>query len=152
MAKLAIHQPIKQAPKKLTKQAKEVKEAGDVQTQTSTKDCFVTAVTSGLAIATANSQVTSTMLGLQRLEQASNDDVYEPGTAAPRACNRFFDALDTIDPYVEDDYDEALEAAEAVAREDLEGTAILTGSWKVLKHSSEIYVRNSKTEFFGACR
>ena len=68
------------------------------------------------------------MLGLQRLEQASNDDVYEPGTAAPRACNRFFDALDTIDPYVEDDYDEALEAAEAVAREDLEGTAILTGS------------------------
>ena len=128
VVKLAIHQPIKQAPKKLTKRAKEVEEAGDVQTQTSTKDCFVAAVTSGLAVATANPEVTSTMLGLQRLEQAGKDDLYEPGTAAPRACNRFFDALDTIDPYVEDGYDEALEAAEAAAREDLEDAAILTGS------------------------
>ena len=113
-----------------TKQAEKVKEAVEVQTQTSTKDCFVAAVTSGLAITTANPRVTSTMLGLQRLEQAGRDDLYEPGTAAPRACNRFIDALDTVDPYIEDAYDKALEAAEAAevaAREDLEDAAILTG-------------------------
>ena len=113
-----------------TKQAEKVKEAVEVQTQTSTKDCFVAAVTSGLAITTANSRVTSTTLGLQRLEQAGRDDLHEPGTAAPRACNRFIDALDTVDPYIEDAYDKALEAAEAaetVAREDLEDATILTG-------------------------
>ena len=72
----------KQAPKKLAKQAKEAKEAMDIQTQTRTKNCFVAAVTSGLSTATATSEVTSTMLGLQRLEQAGKDDLYEPGTAA----------------------------------------------------------------------
>ena len=48
VVKLAIRQQVKQALKKLTEQVlKEVEEAGDVQTQTSTKDCFVAAVTVG---------------------------------------------------------------------------------------------------------
>ena len=86
------------------------------------------AVTSGLAIATATSEVTSAMLGLQRLEQAGKDDLYEPGTAAARACNRFVDALDTIDPHIEDGHDEALKAAEVAAWEDIEDIAVLTGN------------------------
>ena len=96
----------------------------DIQTQTPTKNCFVAAVTSGLSMATATSEVTSTMLGL---EQAGKNDLYEPGTAAARACNRFVDALDTIDPCVEDGHDEALEAAEVAAREDIEDITVLTG-------------------------
>ena len=122
------HQLIKQAPKKLAEQAEKVKEALDIRTQPKTKDCSVAAVTSELAITTATPEVTSTMLGLQRLEQAGRSDLYEPGTAAPRACNRFVDALDTVDPYIEDGHDEALEAAEAAAWEDIEDAAILTGS------------------------
>ena len=87
------------------------------------------AVTSGLAIATATSEVTSAMLGLQRLEQAGKDDLYEPGTAAARACNRFVDALDTIDPHIiEDGHDEVLKAAEVAAWEDIEDIAVLTGN------------------------
>ena len=54
--------------------------------------------------------------------------MYEPGTAAARACNRFVDALDTIDPCIKDSHDEALEAAEAAARGDIKDSAVLTGS------------------------
>ena len=90
------------------------------QTQTSVEDriedCIVVAVTS-VKGATANSKVTSTKLGLQRLCQAGRD-LYAPGTAAPRTSGRFIDGLDALDPDVEDDYDPALAAAEVAARED----------------------------------
>ena len=39
-----------------------------------------------------------------------------------------FNGLDIVDPYVEDSHDEALEAAEAAAREDLKDAAVLTDS------------------------
>jgi hypothetical protein len=52
----------------------------------------VVAVTSG---------VTTTSLGLQRL-QGAQEDTYEPGTAPPRAHQRSIDALDALDPEVED--------------------------------------------------
>jgi hypothetical protein len=45
---------------------------------------------------TANSEVTSTAPGLQRLEQVE-DDSYESGTAAPRASARFISGLDALD-------------------------------------------------------
>ncbi len=67
---------------------------------------------------TTNPGVTSTRLGLERLKQAG--DSYEPGTAAPRASERFIDGLDTLDPDVEDAHDAALAAAEAEARDELE--------------------------------
>ncbi|EAQ85354.1 hypothetical protein CHGG_09368 [Chaetomium globosum CBS 148.51] len=92
------------------------------QTQTSVEDriedCIVVAMTS-VKGATANSMVTSTKLGLQRLRQVGRDS-YEPGTAAPRASGRFIDGLDALDPDIEDDHDWALAAAEVAAREDQE--------------------------------
>jgi hypothetical protein len=97
------------------------------ETQTSVEDriedCIVVAMTS-VKGATANSKVTSTKLGLQRLRQVGRDS-YEAGTAAPRASGRFIDGLDALDPDVEDDHDRALAAAEAAAREDQEDAAAL---------------------------
>ncbi|EAQ85497.1 hypothetical protein CHGG_09511 [Chaetomium globosum CBS 148.51] len=97
------------------------------QTQTSVEDriedCIVVAMTS-VKGATANSMVTSTKLGLQRLRQVGRDS-YEPGTAAPRASSRFIDGLDALDPDIEDDHDRALAAAEVAAREDQEDAVAL---------------------------
>ncbi|KAK4232883.1 hypothetical protein C8A03DRAFT_48381 [Achaetomium macrosporum] len=76
------------------------------QTQTKTRDCIVVAVTLRNTGVTTNPR------------QAGN--LYEPGTAAPRASERFIDALDTLDPDVEDAHDAALAAAEAEARDELE--------------------------------
>ncbi|KAK4120737.1 hypothetical protein N657DRAFT_674127 [Parathielavia appendiculata] len=87
------------------------------------EDCIVVAMTS-VKGATANSKVTSTKLGLQRLRQVGRDS-YEAGTAAPRASGRFIDGLDALDPDVEDDHDRALAAAEAAAREDQEDAVAL---------------------------
>lgn len=81
------------------------------------------AMTSKKVGVTADPDVTSTKLGLQRLEQAGKD-LYEPGTAAARGCNRFVDALD-VNADVEDGHDAALAAAEAAAWEDLEDAAAL---------------------------
>ncbi|KAK4098849.1 hypothetical protein N658DRAFT_431192, partial [Parathielavia hyrcaniae] len=94
------------------------------QTQTSAEDriedCIMVAATS----VKANFKVTSTKLGLQRLRQVGTDS-YEPGTAAPRASERFIDGLDALDPDVEDEHDRALTATKAAAREDHEDAVAL---------------------------
>ncbi|KAK4096646.1 hypothetical protein N658DRAFT_435671, partial [Parathielavia hyrcaniae] len=94
------------------------------QTQTSAEDriedCIMVAATS----VKANFKVTSTKLGLQRLRQVGTDS-YEPGTAAPRASERFIDGLDALNPDVEDEHDRALTATKAAAREDHEDAVAL---------------------------
>ncbi|KAL2127969.1 hypothetical protein VTI74DRAFT_9921 [Chaetomium olivicolor] len=92
------------------------------QTQTSVEDriedCIMVAVAS-VKGATANSKVTSTKLGLQRLRQVR--DTREPGTAS----GRFIDGFNALNPDVEDDHDRVLAAAEVAAREDHEDAVAL---------------------------
>ena len=97
------------------------------QTQTSVEDHIEDYIVVAVTLfkgATANSKVTSTKLGLQRLRQVGRDS-YEPGTAAPRASGRFIDGLDALGPDVEDGHDRALAAAEVAAREDQEDAVAL---------------------------
>ncbi|KAK4098038.1 hypothetical protein N658DRAFT_526650 [Parathielavia hyrcaniae] len=109
-----------QVQQELQGRRRDAEESAETQTSVEDRieDCIVVAMTSVKGV-TANSKVTSTKLGLQRLRQVGRDS-YEAGTAAPRASGRFIDGLDALDPDVEDDHDRALAAAEAAAREDQE--------------------------------
>ncbi|KAK4233149.1 hypothetical protein C8A03DRAFT_48217 [Achaetomium macrosporum] len=108
---LSAGRPRKQKPKQLQPQARQ---------QTQEADCIVVAVVSEKDAATAIPRATTTKLGLLRLQEAQAD-TYEPGTAMPRAYQRNIDALDVVDPEVEDTYDARLADGETearVARED----------------------------------
>jgi hypothetical protein len=94
------------------------------QRQTQEADCIVVAVTSETEAATSTPAVTTTKLGLLRLQEVE-EDLYEPGTAPPRAYQRIIDALDSVDPEVEDTHDALLADGEADARLAREDAAAL---------------------------
>lgn len=94
------------------------------QRQTQEADCIVVAVTSEKEAATSTPAGTTTKLGLLRLQDVE-EDMYEPGTAPPRAHQRIIDALDAVDPEVEDTHDALLADGEAEARLAREDAAAL---------------------------
>ncbi|KAK4096209.1 hypothetical protein N658DRAFT_569986 [Parathielavia hyrcaniae] len=73
------------------------------QRQSQEADCIVAAVISEKEVATA-------------IPEEAQKDMYEPGTAPPRAHQRSIDALDAVDPEVEDTHDALLAEGEAEAR------------------------------------
>lgn len=73
------------------------------------QDCTVVAVTSN------PDPLTSTQLGLQRL-QVAGEDSYEAGTAPPRVHQRVIDGLETVDAKVEDLHDALLKELEVEER------------------------------------
>ncbi|KAK4233044.1 hypothetical protein C8A03DRAFT_48282 [Achaetomium macrosporum] len=103
--------PRKQQSQQLQPQARQ---------QTQEADCIVVAVVA-----------TTTKLGLLRLQEAQEDtcciwsDRDKPGTAMPRAYQRNIDALDVVDPEVEDTYDALLADGETQARVAREDAAAL---------------------------
>jgi hypothetical protein len=100
----------------LGQQPKQQKPSMAPETQTRVEDCIWVAGTSTKTAVAVNFEVTSTTPGPQRLEQAGGD-LYEPGTAAPRASARIIDGLDVLDPDFEDDHDAALSVANVAASE-----------------------------------
>lgn len=118
----AVAAPPSTAPATLGSKQKQVTK-GKKQNQEGHQQRMVS-MTSKKADTTPNPDVTSTKLSLQRLTQTVTDS-YEPGTAAPRASARFLDALDVINPDVEDEHDAALTVADAAAQEDREEANVL---------------------------
>lgn len=106
----------KQQPQQLQLQA---------QRQAQEADCIVVAVMSEGG-GHSESWVTTTKLGLRRLQEAG-EDAYEPGTVPPRAHQRSIDALDAVNPEVEDAHDALLADGEAEARLAHEDAAALQG-------------------------
>jgi len=94
------------------------------QQHTQEGDTITVAVTSEEQGNAAISDITTTQLGLQRLEE-SGEDRYEPGTARPRAHQRIIDGLEAVNPEVEDIHDALLRDLEAEEREDAEDNGIL---------------------------
>lgn len=76
---------------------------------------------------TAEPKVTSTDLGLRRIEQYG-EDTYEPGTAAPRAYQRVIAGLECVDPEVEDLHDAILADADAAKATDAEDDGVFQGN------------------------